>query len=938
MRLGLLRLLAVCVGLVSAGVCQNVSRPAVVNIGAVFSFNSTIGRVAKVAINAAVDDINSDTSVLRGTNLTVQMQDSSCNAFLGVVEALKFMETDIVAIVGPQSSVVAHAISHVANEFQVPLLSFSATDPTLSSLQYPFFVRATQSDLFQMAAIAKIVDYYQWRKVIAIFTDDDYGRNGIASLGDKLAERRCMISYKAALPPGATKSDIYDILVKVALMESHVLVVHANPGSSLLIFSVAKYLGMMGTGYAWIATDWLTYLLDSLASLDTHTMDLIQGVVTLRQHTEDSKLKSDFVSKWNKLTQRGDNGYSKLNSYGLYAYDAIWVVAKAIDAFFTDGGIVSFSSDPRLKDIGRGSLHLEAMSVFDGGKLLLDKIRKTKLAGVTGSVEFDSDGHLVHPAYDIINVVGTGLHTVGYWSNFSGLSVVSPEKLDKITTNSSFEHQKLYTVIWPGETITKPRGWVFPYNGEELRIGVPHRVSYKEFVSEQQVSSTPKGFCIDVFTAAVNLLPYPVPYRFISFGNGHDNPNYDDLVNMIAEDAFDAAIGDIAITTNRTRRADYTQPYVESGLVIITPINRHSSNVWAFLQPFTLQMWCVIGMFFLAIGAVVWILEHRINDEFRGSPRKQLVTIVWFGFSTLLSSHRENIVSTLGRVVLIILLFLVMIIQSSYKASLSSILTVQQFSSPIKGIDSLIDSNEPIGFPNGSFVGNYMADEMGISRSRLKALSSAEDYARALDLGPNNGGVAAVVDELPYVELFLSTQCNFATVGTEFTKGGWGFVFQRDSPLAVDMSTAILSLAENGEMQKIKNKWLSRGERCSPQGSEAKSDRLPLSSFWGLFLICGIACFLSLLIYFIKMLRQFVISAYRKMINPTLLLMTAAPFEELSLLVTRKWTPRAGEWRRCQVKDQITILGCVNSCTEYWLFMLDCIVSYLCSAYRRIVS
>lgn len=876
MRLGLLRLLAVCVGLVSAGVCQNVSRPAVVNIGAIFSFDSTIGRVAKVAINAAVDDINSDTSVLRGTNLTVQMQDSSCNVFLDTVEALKSMEKDIVAIIGPQSSVVAHVISHVANELQVPLLSFSATDPTLSSLQYPFFVRATQSDLFQMAAIAKIVEYSQWRKVIAIFTDDDYGRNGIASLGDKLAERRCTISYKAALPPVATKSDIYDILVKVALMESHVLVVHANPGSGLLIFSVAKNLGMMGTGYAWIATDWLTSLLDSSASPDTHTMDLIQGVVTLRQHTEDSKLKSDFVSKWNKLAQRGDNGYSKLNSYGLYAYDAIWVVAKAIDAFFTDGGIVSFSGDPRLKDIVRGSLHLEAMSVFDGGKLLLDKIRKTKLSGVTGSVEFDSNGDLVHPAYDIINVVGTGLHTVGYWSNFSGLSVVSPEKLGTNTTNRSREHQKLYTVIWPGETITRPRGWVFPYNGEELRIGVPHRVGYKEFVSKEPTSSTLKGFCIDVFTAAVNLLPYPVPYRFISFGNGHDNPNYDDLVNMVAEDAFDAAIGDIAITTNRTRSADYTQPYAETGLVILAPINRHSSNMWAFLQPFTLQMWCVTGIFFLAVGAVVWILEHRMNDEFRGSPRKQLVTIVWFSFSTLLSSQRANIVSTLGRAVLIILFFLVLIIQSSYKATLSSILTIQQLSSPIKGIDSLIDSNEPIGFPSGSFAGNYMADELGISRSRLKALRSTEDYARALDLGPNNGGVAAVVDELLYVELFLSTHCNFATVGTEFTKGGWGFVFQHDSPLAIDMSTAILTLSENGELQKIKDKWLTRGERCSPRGNETKSDRLPLSSFWGLFLICGIACFLSLLIYLIKTLRQFIISTYRKMISPILLLTAPA--------------------------------------------------------------
>ena len=56
-------------------------------------------------------------------------------------------------------------------------------------------------------------------------------------------------------------------------------------------------------------------------------------------------------------------------------------------------------------------------------------------------------------------------------------------------------------------------------------------------------------------------------------------------------------------------------------------------------------------------------------------------------------------------------------------------------------------------------------------------MKTQDDYVAALQKGPNNGGVAAIVDELPYIELFLvNTKCTFRTVGQEFTKSGWGFV------------------------------------------------------------------------------------------------------------------------------------------------------------------
>lgn len=74
---------------------------------------------------------------------------------------------------------------------------------------------------------------------------------------------------------------------------------------------------------------------------------------------------------------------------------------------------------------------------------------------------------------------------------------------------------------------------------------------------------------------------------------------------------------------------DFTQPFIESGLVIVAPMKRINSSAWAFLRPFTLEMWGVTAVFFLIVGTVVWILEHRLNDEFRGPPKRQVVTVLW---------------------------------------------------------------------------------------------------------------------------------------------------------------------------------------------------------------------------------------------------------------------------------------------------------------------
>ncbi|XP_020240558.1 glutamate receptor 3.2 isoform X2 [Cajanus cajan] len=821
----------------------------VVKIGAIFTLKSINGQVSKIAIQAAEKDVNSDPRILGGRKLSITIHDSNFNGFLSIMGALKFLMRDTVAIIGPQTSVMAHVLSHLVNELHVPLLSFTALDPTLTPLQYPYFVQTAPSDQFQMTAVADMISYYGWREVIAVFSDDDQSRNGITVLGDKLAAKRCKLSYKAALPPDptATPRDVTSQLVNIMSMEARVIVLHTYANTGLLVFDVAKKLGMMSKGYVWIATAWLSTVLDSTSvSLPSNTSNSIQGVLTLRPHTPQSRKKEAFISRWKHIS----NGTIGLNPYGLYAYDSVWMIAQALRLFYDQNGTISFSNNTNLSGTREETLDLGALSVFDGGKQLLDNILRINMTGLTGPIQFGSDRSPPHPSYDILNVITSGYRRIGYWSNYSGLSVINPEKLLAKPANRSISSQHLNHVIWPGNTIEKPRGWVFPNNGRQLRIGVPKRVSYRDMVSQINGTNAVQGYCIDIFLAAIKLLPYAVQYKFILFGNGLQNPSYYDLVNMVASDVFDAAIGDIAIVTDRTRIVDFTQPYIESGLVVVAPVKKLKSSAWAFLRPFTPMMWGVTAFFFLLVGAVVWILEHRTNDEFRGPPKEQIVTVLWFSFSTMFFAHRENTVSPLGRVVLIIWLFVVLIINSSYTASLTSILTVQQLSSPITGINSLISSSERIGYQVGSFAANYLTEELNIPKHRLYSLGSPEEYADALE----KGTVAAVVDERPYVELFLSNHCKFSIRGQDFTKSGWGFAFPRDSPLAIDMSTAILTLSENGELQRIHEKWLSK-RTCGFHSSE--NEQLQFNSFRGLFLICGITCVLALLIYFFTMLRQF---------------------------------------------------------------------------------
>jgi ionotropic glutamate receptor len=66
---------------------DNSTVPPVVNIGVLYSFNTSVGRIVKIAVETAVKDINSDPSILGNTKLKLSLQeDSKYRGFLSIAE------------------------------------------------------------------------------------------------------------------------------------------------------------------------------------------------------------------------------------------------------------------------------------------------------------------------------------------------------------------------------------------------------------------------------------------------------------------------------------------------------------------------------------------------------------------------------------------------------------------------------------------------------------------------------------------------------------------------------------------------------------------------------------------------------------------------------------------------------------------------------------
>ncbi|KAL5973940.1 hypothetical protein ACLOJK_030599 [Asimina triloba] len=831
------------------------STAAVVDVGVVLDLETWVGTMSQACISVALSDFYASRS--SRTRLVLHTRDSKNDIVGAAAEVLDLMKNvEVKAIIGPITSAETDFAIDLGMKAQVPIMSFSATSPSLNSIRSPYFIRTTLNDSSQVRAISAFVRAFGWREVVPIYENSDYGNGIIPFLTDAFQEFDAAIPYRSVLPSAATDDQILEELYKLMNLQTRVFVVHVFTSLGSRLFSKANEIGMMSEGYVWIITDGLAGLLDSL---DSSVIESMQGVIGVKTYIPKSKELDKFTIRWKRKILLENPSISKadLSILGLRAYDTVQSLAMAAERV---GAMEANFQKPNSTN--QNSTDLQSLGVFQSGPKLLQAILNTTFKGLSGEFRL-ADGQIQPSVFQLINVVGGGGREIGFWTPDSGLSRVLTNSTNGGTYSTSMGNLK--PVMWPGESRTPPKGWVIPTAGKELRIGVPVKDGFSEFVNVDWNSTDGPtkvtGFCIDVFDAVIQRLPYALPHRFVPFAdaNGKSAGTYDDLTYQVYLQKLDMVVGDTTIVANRSLYVDFSLPYTESGVSMVVPIKQDQrKNAWIFLKPLSRNLWVTSAAAFVFTGFVVWVLEHGINDDFRGPPSHQIGVMFWFSFSTLVFAHScvalRSPSSGKGDQQLVE-------VRADHMAVCGSDTHIQlhcqfDFDPTITDVSDLISNGDFVGYQRGSFMPGILK-RLKFDDSKLKVYNSPEEYADALSRGSANGGVSAIFDEIPYIRLFLGKYCGqYMMVGPTYKTDGFGFALPIGSPLVADFSRAILNVTESNQMTGIERKWFESQSSCSDASASISSNSLTLDSFWGLFLIAGAASVLALLLFTARFLYR----------------------------------------------------------------------------------
>ncbi|KAK6140932.1 hypothetical protein DH2020_025325 [Rehmannia glutinosa] len=519
-----------------------------VRVGVVLDMDGH-GEMALTCISMALKDFYATHDHYK-TRLVLANRDSKGDVVGAAAAALDLLKNvEVQAIIGPTFSEQANFLIALGHKAQVPIITFSATSPSLSSLRNPYFIRATLNDSSQVDAIVAITQAFGWREVVPIYEDNEFGEGILPFLTDALELVNIRVPYRSAISPLATDDQIVAELYKLMTKQTRVFVVHTLSPLASRLFTKAKQLGMMSREYAWIITNGVT---NELSSMDRFVIESMVGVIGVKPYVPKTKELDELASQYRKMVQKNSPKAFTQNFdiFGLWAYDSAIALAMAAEK------AIIRNPTYRGTNISRNATDLEAFGVSETGPKLIQALSTTTFKGLAGDFEL-VNGQLQAPPFQIVNMFGPGDRGIGYWTKKNG--IVRELNFTSADTNTySTSKSNLGSIIWPDNASFPPKGWVIPTNGKKLRVAVPVKHGFDEFVRviwKSDNSTNVEGYCIDIFDAVMAALPYHVPYEYVPFATLDHNMagDYNALAYQVHLGEYDAVAGDVTIIANRSQ-------------------------------------------------------------------------------------------------------------------------------------------------------------------------------------------------------------------------------------------------------------------------------------------------------------------------------------------------------------------------------------------------
>ena len=206
-----------------------------------------------------------------------------------------------------------------------------------------------------------------------------------------------------------------------------------------------------------------------------------------------------------------------------------------------------------------------------------------------------------------------------------------------------------------------------------------------------------------------------------------------ELLARTADGSVDVAIAAITVTSEREREVDFTQPFFSTGLGIAVPEHREIEWLPILKSFVTLRFLQAVSILIgaaITVGTVIWLLERRHTDHYRGG-RNGLGTGLWWTASAMTQAAApDKAPGTLwGRALAMVWMIISVVIIASFTAGTTAQLTRKDLLGRVRGEYDLA------GVRTGTVAATSAFDYLRGQRVDPKAFSDAAAGLAALKAG-----------------------------------------------------------------------------------------------------------------------------------------------------------------------------------------------------------
>jgi polar amino acid transport system substrate-binding protein len=288
-----------------------------------------------------------------------------------------------------------------------------------------------------------------------------------------------------------------------------------------------------------------------------------------------------------------------------------------------------------------------------------------------------------------------------------------------------------------------------------------------------------------------------------------------DTVPQMLEDLragrADAGVAALSITSEREKTIDFSYPFKESGLQILTKDQPGSSFGKTVRNVFKGNIiWLLGGLIFVLLlnSHIIWFLERRKNPE--SFPVGYLAGIweaIWWSICTIITGGCENKapLGVAGRLTAIVWMLAGAGLFTYITATITSAMTVETLNSDVQSVADLKARKWPVGTIAGSTAQTFL-ERQGLT---VQGFPDVDAAGTALA----DDKVKAIVYDAPMLLYYAKNnpEKKLGVVGELFEKQSYGIGLPQGSPHRKEITRSILALREQGFFDELENRYFGTG-------------------------------------------------------------------------------------------------------------------------------